>query len=263
MATTGEKEQSILESVRTAGQISVDDLSIALGVSPSTVRRYLRRLADQGKLIRTYGGTVATWMIQQAPEAPSLTEKRMIGRAAASMVQDGQTVFVSSGSTTLELARQLTDHEELTVITNDLDSAHLLLDREGIELIVTGGVVRPNSHGLRGHLTQITAKELRADILFIGVRALSVKQGFMSDKVPEQETDRAMLDVADQVVVLADSSKFNNTAPAYLFGVEEVDVLVTDEGIDEETHAQFEENGVRVIAAKNDAEFDGQKRLYE
>lgn len=258
MATAGEREQSILELVKTAGQTSVGELSTSLGVSESTVRRYLRRLADDGKVLRTYGGTAATQMGRRGSDVvPQIAQKRMIGRAAAALVEDGQTAFVSSGSTTLEVARRLVDHSDLTVITNDLDAAHVLLDREGIELILTGGVVRRKTHGLRGHLLQMTARELRADILFIGVRALSVHRGFMSDEAPEVQTDRAILDIADQIVVVADSSKFNKTAPAYLFGAETADVLVTDAGVSEENRRQFENSGVRVIVAGDDDEPDG------
>ncbi len=165
------------------------------------------------------------------------------------MVRDGQTIVISSGSTTLELARRLTSRKQLTVITNTLDVAETLLDCEGIELIVLGGVVRPRMHSLLGHMTELAAKELRADTLFMGIPAISLEHGLMSDYMPEILSDRAMRRMVSDVVVLADARKFERVAPAYVFGLEEVNTIVTDDGIPQGVRGTLEERGVRVVVA--------------
>lgn len=221
-----------------------------LAIGTATVRRDLERLAREGRLVRTYGGAALGARGLADPEAGEATaQKRAIGAAAAGMVNDGQTIVISSGSTTLELARRLTTRRRLTVITNTLDVAEVLIDCEGIELIVLGGVVRPRMHSLLGHLTELAANELRADTLFMGIPAISLEHGLMSDHLPEILGDRAMRRMVREVVVLADSRKFERVAPAYVFGLEEVTTIVTDSGIPDLVRAGLEERQVEVFVA--------------
>jgi DeoR/GlpR family transcriptional regulator of sugar metabolism len=231
------------------GRASVDALARDLGVTPSTIRRDLARLSVDGVLVRTYGGAVVrTAAPGRDAVDPRLAAKRAIGMAAAAIVEDGQTIAISSGTTALELARRLVDRR-LTVITNALDVVGILLDRPGIELVVLGGVVRPGMHSLLGHLPELALRELRADALFMGIGALSPQLGLMNDAIPEILTDRALRRASTACVVLADSSKLGAVAPAYVFGIEEVDTLVTDADADPEQIAAFETRGVRVILA--------------
>ena len=140
---------------------------------------------------------------------------RRSGRSAPPrppLVEDGQTIAISSGSTTLELARRLVDRR-LTVITNALDVASVLLDRDGIELVVLGGVVRPRMHSMLGHLAELALRELRADTLFMGIGALDPDHGLMNDSIPEILTDRALRRSARSCVVLADSSQVRPGRP--------------------------------------------------
>jgi len=227
----------------------VDALARELGVTPSTIRRDLARLSVDGVLVRTYGGAVVrTGTPGRDVVDPRLAAKRAIGEAAAAIVEDGQTIAISSGTTALEFARRLVDRR-LTVITNALDVVGVLLDRPGIELVVLGGVVRPGMHSLLGHLPELALRELRADALFMGIGALSAQLGLMNDAIPEILTDRALRRASTACVVLADSSKLGAVAPAYVFGIEEVDTLVTDADADPEQVASFETRGVRVILA--------------
>ncbi len=177
---------------------------------------------------------------------PGIGAKRAIGAAAATLVEDGQTIAISSGTTALELARRLVDRR-LTVITNALDVAGILIDRPGIELVVLGGVVRPGIHSMLGHLAEIVLLELRADALFMGIGALSAEHGLMNDSIPEILTDRALRRAARACVVLADSSKLGAVAPAYLFGIDQVDTLVSDTDADPREVAALEGLGIRVI----------------
>jgi len=246
---SSERRAQLLARLDEEGRATVDALARDLRVTPSTIRRDLARLAGDGVLVRTYGGAaVRTVPPGRESVDPQLAAKRSIGAAAAALVDDGQTIAISSGTTALELARRLVDRR-LTVITNALDVVGVLLDRPGIELVVLGGVVRHVMHSMLGHLPELALHELRADALFMGIGALSAEHGLMNDAIPEILTDRALRRASRACVVLADSSKLGAVAPAYVFGLEEVDTLVTDADADPGQVAAFEARGVRVILA--------------
>ena len=252
------RDERMLGLLRERGRASVFEIAEHLSIGPATVRRDLERLAREGRLIRTYGGAAFGASGVANPQAAEATaEKRAIGGAAAAMVRDGQTIVISSGSTTAALARRLTNHQRLTVITNALDVAETLIDCDGIEIIVLGGVVRPRMHSLLGHLTERAANELRADTLFMGIPAVSLEHGLMSDHMPEILGDRAMRRMVSEVVVLADSRKFHRVAPAFVFGLEEVSTIVTDAGIDPAVQGALENRGIRVIVAAPEQEARG------
>jgi DeoR/GlpR family transcriptional regulator of sugar metabolism len=252
-----ERRARLVEHLRSDGRASVAQLADGLGVTPSTIRRDLQHLARDGRLLRTYGGAaIADRLSGPLTDDPAREAKRRIARAASALVADGSTIAIGSGSTALEFARVLVDHR-LTVITNALDVANVLLDRDGIELIVLGGVVRPRMHSMLGHLAELATSELRADILFMGIGAISVEQGLMNDSVPEILIDRALRRMARSVVVLADASKFEQVAPGFVFGLDEVDVLVTDDSVPAATLAAVRERGVRVVVAPGDGDTGG------
>jgi DeoR/GlpR family transcriptional regulator of sugar metabolism len=244
----------LVRRLREEGRASVDVLARDLGVTPSTIRRDLARLADEGTLVRTYGGAALAGASAPLPRRvdAAAAAKRAIGGAAAALVEDGQTIAISSGSTTLELARRLVDRR-LTVITNALDVASVLLDRDGIELVILGGVVRPRMHSMLGHLAEIALRELRADTLFMGIGAVDPDHGLMNDSIPEILTDRALRRSARSCVVLADSSKFAQVAPAFVFGLEQVDTIVTDSGADPADVVALQARGIRVVVAPSPA----------
>ncbi len=246
---SSERRAQLLARLDEEGRASVDALARDLGVTPSTIRRDLARLAADGAIVRTYGGAAAgTTLPGRDPLDPRIGAKRAIGAAAATLVEDGQTIAISSGTTALELARRLVDRR-LTVITNALDVAGVLIDRPAIELVVLGGVVRPEMHSMLGHLAELALLELRADALFMGIGALSAEHGLMNDSIPEILTDRALRRAARACVVLADSSKLGAVAPAYVFGIDQVDTLVTDADADPREVAALEARDVRVILA--------------
>jgi DeoR/GlpR family transcriptional regulator of sugar metabolism len=247
-----DRDDRLVEFVRLRGTATVEALSLEIGVGPSTVRRDLRRLSDEGRLVRTYGGATLADRPAAGPNAQASraqAEKRRVAAAAARLVHDGQTIAITSGSTAVEFARQLVGRSDLTVITNSLDVAQVLVDREGIQLVVLGGVVRPRMHSLLGHLTEQACRELRADTLFMGIGAISLERGLMNDYMPEIVTDRAVRSMATTIVVMADSTKFDHVAPALVFGLDEVDVIVTDSAVRREVVDDLAARQIRVIVA--------------
>jgi DeoR/GlpR family transcriptional regulator of sugar metabolism len=244
-----ERRARLVEQLRVDGRAGVPQLATALGVTASTIRRDLDRLAREGRVVRTYGGAaLSEGLAQRGSVDPRDATKRAIARAAAALVEDGSTVVIGSGTTALAFAREIAGRR-MTVITNALDVANLLLDRDGIELIVLGGVVRPGMHSMLGHLAELATGELRADALVMGIGAIGVEQGLMNDSVPEILTDRALRRMARSVIVIADASKFQRVEPGYVFGLGEVDVLVTDDGLSPETLQAVRSTGVRVVLA--------------
>ena len=217
---TGSREALVLDALRSSGRASVGDLAERLDLGEATVRRALQRLAGDGRVIRTYGGAVLADQAAARPGAgddPQAAAKRAIGAAAAELVRDGDTVALSSGSTVLELARRLRDRR-LTVITNALDVANVLLDAPGIELVVLGGVLLPGVHSLGGHLTETAMRDLRADTVFMGASAVDLDHGFMTEQIAEIPVDRALRRMAREAVILVDASKFDRVAPGFMFG---------------------------------------------
>ena len=248
------RRAQVLARLDEDGRASVHALARDLGVTPSTIRRDLARLAADGTLVRTYGGAaVRSAKPERDALDPRLAAKRAIGAAASALVEDGQTIAIYSGSTALELARHLVDRR-LTVITNALDVVGVLLDRPGIELVVLAGVVRPGMHSMLGHLAELALRELRADALFMGIGAISAERGLMNDSIPEILTDRALRRAARACIVLADSTKLGTVAPAYVFGIDEVNTLVTDADADPREVAALQARGVRVILAGSPAQ---------
>ena len=244
-----ERRARLVEQLREDGRAGVPQLATALGVTPSTIRRDLDRLAREGRVVRTYGGAALTeGLAQRGRDDPLDGTRRAIARAAATLVDDGSTIVIGSGTTALAFAREIAGRR-LTVITNALDVANLLLDRDGIELIVLGGVVRPGMHSMLGHLAELATGELRADVLVMGIGAIGVEQGLMNDSVPEILTDRALRRMARSVIVIADASKFERVEPGYVFGLEEVDILVTDDALPPEMLEAVRAAGVRVVLA--------------
>ena len=227
MARTARGDQ-LLRRIDADGHVSVGALARDLGVTQSTIRRDLARLARDGRIVRTYGGAEVRGPAGMPQSGdPRSAAKRSIAEAAADRVRDGDTILISSGTTTLEFARRLLDRR-LTVITNALDVAGVLMDRPGIELVVLGGVVRPGMHSTLGHIAELALRELRADALYMGIGAIGPDLSLMNDSIPEILTDRALRHASRDCVVLADATKFRTVAPAFVFGMDQVTTLITD-----------------------------------
>lgn len=238
----------LLDRIGSDGRVSVGGLARDLGVTPSTIRRDLARLARDGRIVRTFGGAERRGPSLPDARDPRWAAKAAIADAAAARVQDGDTILVASGSTTLEFARRLVDRR-LTVMTNALDVATILVDRPGIELVVLGGVVRAGMHSTLGHIAELALRELRADALYMGIGAIGPDLALMNDSIPEILTDRALRRASRDCVVLADSSKFHTVAPAFVFDIDEVTTLITDGDLDPGDAVALRSRGVEVVIA--------------
>lgn len=241
------------EYVRAHGGASVPQLVGAFGVSADTVRRDLDRLHLQGLLSRTHGGAVA--MAVPAAELGSVGErggrqfgaKRAIGRAAARLVRDGDTVLINGGSTTQQVARSLGSHD-LAVVTCSPAVAQEVGERAGRGVFLLGGRWHPAFGVVVGPVALPGATKLRADLLILGVAGISADGNTIAN-IEEAEMLSAMIASAAKVVVVADSTKFDRTAFARLAGLRAIDVLVTERQPEAELADALERAGVEVLLA--------------
>lgn len=250
------KEERIrltLEALRKQGKVTVPELSSTFGVSEITVRRDLNELAEQGLVQRTHGGAVSP--MDTLPEPPVIQRmqenrplKIRIARAAAQLVDDGDTIFLSSGSTTTYVARQLVDRRNLTVVTNSISVATELAIAEHITVVVLGGMLRSSELSMVGHITEQALKEVRIDKVILGMRAISPEGGLTNDYLPEVMTDRAILQVASEIYLVADHTKLGKTASAFVAPMDRIAKLVTNYEADPDLLEDIRQMGIEVIA---------------
>lgn len=249
-----ERLRMTLEALREQGKVTVPELSNIFGVSEITIRRDLNELARQGLVRRAHGGAV--FPVEAPPEPPVIQRmqenrdlKIRIARAAAGLVDAGDTIFISSGSTATYVARQLADCKNLTVVTNSISVATELASAEGITVVVLGGMLRASELSMVGHITEQALREVRIDKVIIGMRAVSPQAGLTNDYLPEVMTDRAILHVASEIILVADHTKLGKTASAYVAPLDRVTKLVTNREADPALLAQIRQMGVEVIEA--------------
>jgi DeoR family transcriptional regulator of aga operon len=225
----------ILEELSNGGSVGVTDLCERLGVSAATVRRDLEHLEEQRLLTRTHGGAVAQMVSYELPlrykSARRQEQKRRIGDEAARRVHDGAVIGLTGGTTTTEVARAIVDRQ-LTVVTNALNIASELAIRPNVKLVVTGGVARSESYELVGPLAEETLDGIHLDVAFIGADGVTAAEGLTTHHEIEAHTDRALMDRARRVVLVADASKLGRVAFARICPLSAVHELVTDRDAD-------------------------------
>lgn len=253
--STLERQEQLVNLINQRQRVTIAEISEHFAVSPATARRDLESLAEQGEVQRFHGGAIS--IPQAPPELPALLreveqgdEKKRIGRTAASLINDGETVFLGSGTTVLEVARSLRGHRNLTIITNSLLVINALADVPELTLVGLGGMLRPSEMSMIGHLTEQALKEVQAHKTVMGLRALDIERGLTNDYLPETMTDRAILERGDQVIIVADHTKCERVSTAFLAPVTVINKLVTDDKTSPDFVAALKANGVEVIIAR-------------
>ena len=247
-----ERQNQIVQFLQRCQRITITEICEKFSISEPTARRDLETLANEGKIQRVHGGAIS--LPQSTSESPILQrqdeqtdEKNRIGQAAAALVNDGETVFLGSGTTVLEIARNLRGHRNLTVITNSLPVVNVLAGSEEITVICLGGMLRDSELSFIGHITEQALAEVRADKVFIGTRAISLEHGLTHEFLPETMTDRAILKSGKEIIVVADHTKFGRAAAVLLAPLERIHTLVTNQADLNEFTDSIQTRGVRVI----------------
>jgi DeoR/GlpR family transcriptional regulator of sugar metabolism len=248
------RQKQICELIAKRGECSIEELVERFRVSGMTVRRDLQTLADQGKVLRTHGGAALAERISFEFEflnrqSDNLAAKQSIAASAAEQIQDGESVMLDSGTTTLELAKCLRGRQRLTVITSSLPIAAQLQYDSQIDVLLLGGRLRASSPDLAGAITEFNLETLRADVAFLGADAID-SQGAVYQESPEvARMLTKMAASAGRVFVVADSSKLGKTA-LWKFGrLTDWAALITDASSDRSILAAYKKIGVRVIKA--------------
>ncbi len=246
------RRDRILDRLRTAGSVLVGDLANDLATSEMTIRRDLKVLEAEGLVRRVHGGAL---LIPSRAYEPTfreksrqfVEEKRRIGAAAAKLVEPGDTIILSPGTTTMEIARHLAGLRNVTVITSAVNIAAELAGDPDIDVIVTGGHLRGTTYALVGSLAEETLRGLYVNKLFLGGNGLTVEHGLTTPDLSVATTDRALLRAAERVIVTVDHSKIGRTAMCQTAPIERIQVLVTDGGIAAEQRRSFERAGLAQV----------------
>lgn len=227
------RREKILEMVRTHGFVSIPDLRDALEVSESTIRRDLEALEENGEARRTHGGVFSTGpsssVRQFGSKSGTWEKKRSIAIAAASLIEDHETVLLDGGSTTYELARQLVGRP-LQIVTNSLPVANLFASSDTVDLVLLGGAVHHKTGVTLGSYANDMLRSLNVQKAFLSVAGINPK-GFYNSNMLLVETERTMMQCADQVLIIADSTKFGRSSLARLCDWTQVHTLVSDDAL--------------------------------
>ncbi|PKO05816.1 MAG: DeoR/GlpR transcriptional regulator [Chloroflexi bacterium HGW-Chloroflexi-3] len=246
------RHQVIVNKLENQGAVSVSDLVKEFGVSEMTIRRDLDILENKGLLRRVHGGAVSQRGRSYEPpylmrSSENQENKQRIGQLAASLVNNGDSLTLDIGTTTLEIAKNLHSKHDLTIITPSLQIANELVSHPGIRLIVSGGVLRPGELSLVGHLAERVFEEFYVDKLFLGAGAIDIRNGASEFNIEDALVKRAMVRTAKQVILVADSSKFNQVAFTSIVALKSIHTIVTDNELNPELVTQLQVEGIEVF----------------
>lgn len=243
------RHEQLLRILRAERVLPIGEIARRLDVSEATARRDVNALGRTGRLTRVYGGAVARPPAERPfaeEESAGIADKDAVARQAASMVRDGETVLLGSGTTTARLAALL-HGRRITVATGSLAVYEELSDDEQVELVLLGGRVRRGHRSLEGFLTEAALGRLYADRVFLGAGGVLADGRVLDTTDAEVPVKRAMLGSARQVVLLATADTFPGRGTARVCGPRDVDVLVAGDGSDPGTLEVFREAGVTVV----------------
>ena len=250
-----DRRAQILKIIEEEGQVKVATLSKIYKVSEVTIRNDLAQLEEKGLLIRARGGAfrarhVGMDYTLNIKAKKHNKEKQNIGKATAALINEGETIILDSGTTTMEVARHLGHFKKLTVITNALNIALELAQYPQIKIIIPGGFLRDNSLSLVGPIAESSIKNYYCDKFIMGVDGIEAEYGVSTPNVEEAHLNKLMIDISREVIVVTDSSKFLKRSFAFISNNSSVNSVVTDNGIPTEEKSKLENLGVNVILAR-------------
>lgn len=251
-----ERRNKIVDMVNSQGSVLVLDLSNTFGISEVTIRADLRMLEEKGLVTRFHGGAARPGSsLMEAENVEVMLEdryqlakdpKKRIADAAASMIKDGMTVILDSGSTTLLIAEALLKKANITVITNSLPAAFALSDNKDITLVVCGGTVRHKTHSMHGTLAEHSLQGISADIMFVGADGMDMTNGITTFN-EGYSISAVMASAAHKVVAVLDASKFNRRGFNQVLPIKQINCIITDDSISTEDKIELEKSGLEVV----------------
>jgi DeoR family transcriptional regulator of aga operon len=247
-----ERRTQILQILRSAGRVRVNELAAQFNTSAVTIRNDLNELSQRGLVQRSHGGAMLPDSIMR--ESPvnerlkaNAEEKRRIGATAAGMINDGETIILDSGTTTLEIARQIKKKRGLQIITNGVNIAAELLDARDSEVFIVGGTVRGESASISGRFTEEMFDQFSADKLFLSGAGCDLDFGVSGANLEETMVNRAMLRIAREIILVADASKFSKRSMSRIAPFSEIDTIISDTSLSEDIQAKLRSLGCNLI----------------
>lgn len=250
-----ERQDHILARLQRDGRVEISQLTEDLGVSSVTIRADLNRMERAQLLRRLRGGAIAVYTSRYDASAevltpPNLRQKERIVEKALELVHDGQTIFISSGSTAELLATRLPSRiTDLAIATNSINVARILADHTGVSVIVTGGTLRSKVNSLVAPLGDVLLREINADLALLSASGVDIERGFTNASWAEAEVTKAMVRAARRVVFMADHSKIGHVASARIVGLNDANGLITDTGAPADFARAATDQGLEVTTA--------------
>lgn len=248
------RRRQIVNKIMDERMVKVSDLMREFNISIETIRRDLEYLEKQGYLKRVYGGAVLEGLYGLEPayehrEVINYHEKQAIAAKTAELIDDGDTIFMDVGTTTLEVAHHLAGKKNLTVITNASLIAHSLIVNETCRVILLGGEMRRGELSVSGFLCDAGMQYFHANKAIIGVGGITISGGITDYHTEEANNRRTMINRVDRVIAVADYSKFGVTAMNSVCGIDRIHLLVTDWSTPSKAVAEYRAAGLNVIVA--------------
>lgn len=247
-----ERRTQILMILRANGRVKVDELKRRFRTSAVTIRNDLNALDQKGLVQRSHGGAVSPdTILRESPVYERLRaqadEKRRIGAMAATFINDGETIILDSGTTTLEIARQIKNKQGLQVLTNGVNVAAELLDARGIQTFIAGGTVRGDSASIVGRSTEEMFDQFAADKVFLSAAGCDPDFGVSGANIEETMVNRAMLRIAREVILVSDATKFSKRSMSRIAAFSEIDTVISDSSLQPELQEKVRSYGCKLI----------------
>lgn len=251
---TLKRRAKILEILEADGQARVNMLSELFGVSEVTIRNDLDKLEKKGLIIKTRGGGIRNQRVKidydlNKATARHLKEKQLIGRKAASLVKDRDTVMLDSGTTTVEVAKNLTSFGDITVITSALNVAGQLIGNLGVSVVMLGGLLKDSTASVIGPIAEDNISKMYCDKIFLGVNGIDSAHGIYKARIEDAHLTKMMMQRSKEIIVVADSSKFLKRGFFLIAPIINTLTVVTDSNVPEKELQSLQNMGVRVIIA--------------
>jgi len=247
------RQTEILEIARLEGRVVVEDLAQRFDVTLQTIRRDLTELAEAGHLDRVHGGAVTRTGVSnigyEARRRMNEAAKTAIAKACAANIPDNSSMILNLGTTTEAVARELIHHRNITVVTNNMNVANILVANPGCEIMVAGGALRRSDGGLVGELTTQFIEQFKVDFAVIGTSALDRDGDLLDFDLAEVRVSRAILRQARQCYLVTDNTKLGRSAPARIASLSELDAVFTDVALPANLMQACESWGTRVVIA--------------
>lgn len=246
------RHPEILEIARREGKVTVEGLATHFGVTLQTIRRDLTDLAEAGRLQRVHGGAVLTSGTSnigyEERRSLHLEAKQAIARACAAEIPNGISLFLNIGTSTEAVAEELLQHENLMLVTNNMNVANIMVANPSCEIIVTGGQLRRADGGLVGNLAANTIRQFKFDLAVIGCSALDREGDLLDFDIQEVAVSQTILRQSRKTFLVSDHTKFARSAPARIASLADIDVFFTDVPLPPDLASTCESWGTRVVS---------------